>query len=652
MMSEPSRICLNMIVRNEAAIIERCLDSVAPAIDCYVICDTGSTDDTVARIGRFMDARGIRGEVHHTAFEDFGSARNEALDRCRSSSGAFDYILLADADMELRVGDPAFRGALAAPAYAIRQQNQLSYYNTRLVRRDVEARYVGMTHEYLSVAGPVSRLDALWFYDHACGSNRAEKFERDVRLLTRELERDPGNARAMFYLAQTYRGQGEHRQAIEWYRRRAAAGGWDEEVWYSLYALALSHLDLGEGDAFERAAREAWARRPWRAEPLHALAKHYRDSGRYDDAMTVAELGAAIPRPADGQLFVHEPVYEHGFAEEISIAGYYSEQPGRREAARAACAGLSTRRDVTAHVRVTARRNWVHYARRAEEVFGGYRVRPLPFRADPPWATFNPSLVVRDGRIEVIARASNYCIDDAGRYCYVSTPVRTRNHLLTLDDSLEPVASRALVEDESSALPGAPVAGLEDCRPFELDGRLCCVFTIRDRNPAWRCEVGFGEISAAGVVSVQPLRGYRDDVHQKNWVPLVRDGELYFVYSTDPLIVLSRDLREVARHEPPRALDHLRGSSQAVAVDGGWLYLTHDVTRFGDKRVYLHRFVLLRDDFTFAGATEAFYFLDRQTEFAPGLALLGDQLLVTFGTNDRDPWIASVPKANVLAAVR
>ena len=40
----PPTICLNMIVRNEAPVIARCLASVLPFVDCSVIVDTGSTD--------------------------------------------------------------------------------------------------------------------------------------------------------------------------------------------------------------------------------------------------------------------------------------------------------------------------------------------------------------------------------------------------------------------------------------------------------------------------------------------------------------------------------------------------------------------------------------------------------------------------------
>jgi len=44
----PPTICLNMIVRNESHIIEKTLKNICDniAITYWVICDTGSTDNT------------------------------------------------------------------------------------------------------------------------------------------------------------------------------------------------------------------------------------------------------------------------------------------------------------------------------------------------------------------------------------------------------------------------------------------------------------------------------------------------------------------------------------------------------------------------------------------------------------------------------
>ena len=47
-------LCLNMIVKNESKIIRRLMESVSSIIDCYCICDTGSTDDTIEIINTFF----------------------------------------------------------------------------------------------------------------------------------------------------------------------------------------------------------------------------------------------------------------------------------------------------------------------------------------------------------------------------------------------------------------------------------------------------------------------------------------------------------------------------------------------------------------------------------------------------------------------
>ena len=52
MNAKPQTLCLNMIVKNEAHVIARCLASVRPIIDYWVIVDTGSTDGTQDAIHR------------------------------------------------------------------------------------------------------------------------------------------------------------------------------------------------------------------------------------------------------------------------------------------------------------------------------------------------------------------------------------------------------------------------------------------------------------------------------------------------------------------------------------------------------------------------------------------------------------------------
>ncbi|MEB3274915.1 MAG: glycosyltransferase [Prochlorothrix sp.] len=82
------RVSLCMIVKDEEAQIERCLDSVMGWVDEAIVVDTGSQDRTVA----LAQAKGA--QVHHYPWPgDFSTARNWALNQVTG-----DWVLVLDAD--------------------------------------------------------------------------------------------------------------------------------------------------------------------------------------------------------------------------------------------------------------------------------------------------------------------------------------------------------------------------------------------------------------------------------------------------------------------------------------------------------------------------------------------------------------------------
>ena len=83
-------LCLNMIVKNEMANLERCLVAVADHIACWLIGDTGSTDGTQDFIRSFFATRGLPGELHSFPFSNFEQARNQALAHAYASPMQYD----------------------------------------------------------------------------------------------------------------------------------------------------------------------------------------------------------------------------------------------------------------------------------------------------------------------------------------------------------------------------------------------------------------------------------------------------------------------------------------------------------------------------------------------------------------------------------
>lgn len=309
-------ICLSMIVKNEAACIGRCLTAVKPWIDRWAIVDTGSSDDTVRLIeGHLAD---LPGGVTHRAFTDFADSRNHALSVARETD--CDHVLMLDADMELVVEDNEWRKAVVPDvSYTLTlQHGGLAYRQPRLTHRASDALYVGSTHEYLDIAG-AKPIDGVALVEHADGGTRPEKFARDIRLLHRDLQRDPDNPRTVFYLAQSYRDTGCFVDARDMYDRRAKMGGWDEEA----YVALLNSARLMERDEpFERTLsryREAVNLIPRRAEARHGAMRLCRKAECWHEAYALR----GSTRQPDG-LFIETWIYQYGLADELSLAAYHT----------------------------------------------------------------------------------------------------------------------------------------------------------------------------------------------------------------------------------------------------------------------------------------------------------------------------------------
>jgi glycosyltransferase involved in cell wall biosynthesis len=316
-------ICLNMIVKNEAPVVRRCIDSVKPLISHWVIVDTGSTDGTQQIVRDALSD--IPGELHERPWKDFGHNRTEALELARGKAA---YSLVIDADEVLQIPAQFRMPPLVCDSYQIRTEyGGTSYPRTQLVKSALAWKYVGVLHEYVTCpeAKTQAMIDAIVCIPHTDGARAADpdKFKKDAAVLEEALKKEPDNERYVFYLAQSHRDAGDFPKAIAAYEHRAAMGGWAEEVWFSMLQVAVLKEQMGEPEsAVTMAYLHAHQFRPERAETLCELARYHRLAGRHALAYVFATAAHRTPRSKD-VLFVDETVYAWRAADELSIAAYY-----------------------------------------------------------------------------------------------------------------------------------------------------------------------------------------------------------------------------------------------------------------------------------------------------------------------------------------
>ncbi|HEY2511363.1 MAG TPA: glycosyltransferase [Polyangiaceae bacterium] len=334
-------VCLAVMAKDEAAVLERCLASARPLVDAWLLLDTGSTDATAAIAERTME--GLPGEVVHRPWRDFAESRTESFELARSRG---DYVLFLDADDRLEYPPGARFPELTEPAYALLiHDGSLEYPRVQLVKSDLPWRFEGVRHEHAVCdgLGRPALLDGIVYRRIGGGarSNDPDKYRKDAAELEADLRRDPTNARTVFYVARSYEDAGDLPRALAHYERRLLMGGWDEELFYAAYRLGRVKEGLGfPHDQVAEVYARAWHLRPQRAEPLFELARLCREDGNWGRARAYAAAAAAIPKPRGEVIFLHADVYDwRALNEYAGASAQVGDFAGAAEACRQLLAG-------------------------------------------------------------------------------------------------------------------------------------------------------------------------------------------------------------------------------------------------------------------------------------------------------------------------
>jgi glycosyltransferase involved in cell wall biosynthesis len=632
------RIVLILMVKNESRILLRCLEAVKGVVDAYCITDTGSTDTTCEIANAFLETH--PGRLHECAWENFGVTRTASFQAAKEyveSQGwdlAETYGLLLDGDMVFVPG--ALKDyPLTSVGYTIVQcAGSLEYPNCRLVRMDRDWVCKGATHEYwdgptTAIPKEVCRID-----DRNDGGCKSDKFERDVRLLTEGLEKEPDNIRYMFYLAQSYHSTGKWKESIAMYKKRIAAGGWFEEVWYSHYMIAQAYLQLGDAIRFEAWMLRAYHMRPERAEPLYKLARYFREQSQHYKAFHYAKLGASKPIPSD-TLFIEKDVYDGLFEYEMTILDYYVN-------------GRGLPRTVEYLLKTNNSNVFTNMAFYVKPIGCG---TPFPAPRDLFGPDFHPGSVCvwkTNGKMCANVRYVNYRLDTATRNTYemCENGVYSTSHTVKTENAYICDGVTTRMKDDSIDLPRRPVhiRGLEDVRVFKRESGLWFTATTLEYSEKIRILTGRYCPETAEYKDCEILQSPTGQPCEKNWlgVPLTQD----MIYRWHPFQVgrIEGNALDIhTTHSTPAFFERMRGSAGPLLLDDEYWVMTH-VVEYSVPRKYYHTFVVL-DAKTYKPKRMSlpFVFEQASVEYCLGICLGDSGIDCVYSTMDDDPRQLTIP---------
>lgn len=233
-----------MIVKNESHIIEKTLEHLTNIFNFsyWVICDTGSIDNTQNIIKDFFKKKNINGELIEHEWKDFGHNRSLGLQAVHDKS---DYVLIFDADDFIH-GDLVLP-ELKDDMYCLKFGKGLEYKRPLLVNNRLKWKFVGVLHEFISCLDTIKTEETIegdYYIESGKNGSRSfdpEKYLKDAKILEKayyEEKDDSIKNRYAFYCAQSYMDSNMKFESIKWYKTVTELMTWNQEKYYACLMIA------------------------------------------------------------------------------------------------------------------------------------------------------------------------------------------------------------------------------------------------------------------------------------------------------------------------------------------------------------------------------------------------------------------------------
>jgi glycosyltransferase involved in cell wall biosynthesis len=378
------KLALLIMVKNEHARISVTLDSVKEWVDCIVVLDTGSEDDTINIIREYCDKNNITLYLESQTFPHpfhFSNARNALL---KFAEDKAEYFLMLDCNDELRGGDilKQFINNYTGESIGFHLCQEWwsgcsldKYYNIRLIKNGHNWEYKNAIHEYITTPeiktnpNAISRIvgGVTIYQDRTQDDDKSlKRFSRDEEIFEAEYNStDTPDTRTVFYYGQTLMCLNKHEKAYIINKRRSEMEGFNEEKYHAYFRCGELSQILGQEweislnwyiKAYEYSSKIFDCPR---AEPLFKIAEYYRNKN-WEMSFLYLRRCCDLTIPENSVLFIDRRVYDYYRWHLMGIVGYYCKQynAGKIGCARAY---LAEKRDID-------RQNLKHYIENEDQI--------------------------------------------------------------------------------------------------------------------------------------------------------------------------------------------------------------------------------------------------------------------------------------------
>ena len=643
-------LCLNMIVKNESKIITRLFDSVLPIIDCYCICDTGSTDDTIKIIQEYFTNKNIPGKVVSEPFKNFCYNRTFALTQCVNMS---DYVLLLDADMVLEINDFDKNLLKTADSFTLLQGNDsFFYYNLRIVKNNGLYSYIGVTHEYINT--PSNNISSeltknqLFIRDHGDGGSKHDKFERDIKLLIDGIKEEPNNDRYHFYLANSYHDTGKYEEAIKMYQKRIELNGWDQEIWYSYYRIGNCYKNMGKISEAICAWMNAYNYLPERLEGLYEIIKHYRIISKHKLAELFYEIAKKILNKnlkREKYLFLHNDVYTSKLYYEYTIIACYLNIKNINDEVILV---LNNSNDSNESNNLLSNMKFykdvlkpIHSITIDNSVTNKINNEDVTLTSSSSCIIQN-SDKTKDGYMLNI-RYVNYIINEHGGYLNCDKHIITANKVIHLDNKFN-VLNEKWFDLEFN---NRKYIGIEDVRIFnDIDSNnILFIGTGYHKNNTIGIVQGIYNINENSLIEHEIKSSFSNSHCEKNWVFVDYKDSTHIIYNWHPLQICKINqedklLNLIEKKNMPKIFSYVRGSTNGFkylnkSTNQNELWFVTHIVSYEQPRHYYHMIIVFDELLNLKSYSAPFKFEGESIEYCLGLVVEDDRVLITHSTWDR-----------------